>query len=91
MKVSRQYHEAVDSPQVITKCGTIKPTLVSHKQKTRARDFTIVPPIVHYVSIGAYEFSFLHYLSVLSAHKFIQPKFMYFHGDVLPVGYWWNR
>jgi hypothetical protein len=31
------------------------------------------------------------YISMLSVHRFIQPRYVFLHGDVLPHGKWWKR
>ena len=51
-----------------------------------------IPNLVHYVSLGCNRgFAFVNFLSVLSVHKFIKPYRIYFHGDCLPKGHWWNE
>ena len=79
------------------KCGeTLNPKLLSFWQQQQKRSNTsdnafVVPNIVHYVSLGHWEFSFLNYLSFKSVHKFIQPEAIYIHGDGLPYGRWFDR
>ena len=60
-----------------------------------------VPNIVHYIWLRfhstfslfrtrEYELSFHEYLSILSVHKFIKPKWIYFHTDAEPSGKYWD-
>lgn len=51
-----------------------------------------VPNIVHYVWLGDdLSFTFIHYLSFLSVHRFINPSKILVHGNKGPLGYWWER
>ena len=52
-----------------------------------------VPNIVHYIWYNdkPSPFKFHHMLSVLSAHKFINPTEILFHTDNEPVGTYWDR
>jgi hypothetical protein len=53
-----------------------------------------VPNLVHYVygyPLAENPMTFLMYISFLSVHKFISPRYIFIHGDALPHGYWWNR
>ena len=90
-EISHQFQTTDETPDIITKCGTVKPTLLSFRLKIEQKQLTKVPNIVHFVSYGSYEFKFLHYLSFLSTHRYIKPRFIYLHGDALPKGYWWQR
>lgn len=51
-----------------------------------------MPKIVHYVWLGnkRREFEFQNFLSVLSAYKFIKPCMIFFHGETLPYGQYWD-
>lgn len=49
-----------------------------------------VPNIVHYVWFGKNEFTFIHFLSFLSAYKIQNPCLIMLHADKLPVGRLWN-
>ena len=52
----------------------------------------LVPNIVHYIWFGErHEFSFLNYLSVLSAYNVQHPDLLLLHCGHVPVGEWWNR
>lgn len=52
----------------------------------------VVPNVVHYIFLGTnWKFTFIHYLSFRSVDRFIKPEEIFIHGDVLPVGSWWNR
>ena len=57
----------------------------------RQTDDRTVPRIVYFVVFGNYTFTFLHYVSVMAARRFIGPSALYVIGDVHPVGYWWQR
>ncbi|CAH1785166.1 unnamed protein product, partial [Owenia fusiformis] len=52
-----------------------------------------VPNIVHYTwyTKKPIEWTFLQYLSVLSASKFIKPSRIMFHTNCTPIGHYWNR
>ncbi|KAJ8309522.1 hypothetical protein KUTeg_014396 [Tegillarca granosa] len=52
-----------------------------------------VPKIVHYIWLGykSREFEFQNFLSVLSAYKFIKPCMIFFHGETLPYGHYWDH
>ena len=51
----------------------------------------LVPNIVHYISVGTWNFTFLNYLSFRSVHTHIKCDYILVHGDGLPHGIWWNR
>nr|KAG5692784.1 hypothetical protein BaRGS_009400 [Batillaria attramentaria] len=36
-------------------------------------------------------FQFMHYLSMISAKRFLTPPAIYVLGNCVPVGYWWSR
>ena len=84
-----------DILQRMMNCLTLRKLSKTFRKKTKQfYDGLIdkVPNIVHYVRFGSQRaFEFRHYLSYLSVHKFIQPDYIFLHGDVLPSGYWWNR
>ena len=54
-----------------------------------------VPNIVHYIwyvyQNNPIDFTFLHFLSVLSVHKFIQPNCILFHTNGPPEGIYWDE
>lgn len=52
---------------------------------------SLVPKIVYYVSVGIKEPTFLHYISFLSAKKFVEPWGIYVVSDVAMGGHWWNK
>jgi hypothetical protein len=81
------------SPDIHTKCGSVTPIPLNpwHTANPPATYNAMIPNIVHYISLGSRPFSFLNFLSVLSVHQFVSPRFIYVHGDGLPSGYWWNR
>lgn len=49
-----------------------------------------VPNIVHYVWFGKSEFTFVHFLSFLSAYKIQNPCLIMVHADKMPMGKLWN-
>ncbi|KAI0211210.1 hypothetical protein LSAT2_003966 [Lamellibrachia satsuma] len=52
----------------------------------------VVPNIVHFIWFGKdRKMSFVHYISILSAHKIQRPDAIFVHCDHLPVGDWWQR
>ena len=52
----------------------------------------LVPNIVHYIWFGKNRnFSFINYISVVSANSRQKPDQILFHCDYLPVGYWWKQ
>ena len=54
----------------------------------------VVPKIVHYVRFYPYTrctVRFYHFMSILSAYRFIQPKQIIIWYDNLPCGKWWNE
>ena len=98
--IKREYKITGQVP-VFTKCGAGHGVLISkvpsaiEPRLTERYDIDNtdypVPNIVHYISLGTWEFQFLNYISFLSVHKFIQPWAIYVHGEKLPTGKWWNR
>ena len=80
---------------ISSKCSYVIPELVSYIDQTTADKENAssykVPNIVHYVSFNRYEWKFLNYISMRSAHQYIRPHAIFLHGDTLPFGYWWNR
>ena len=96
--ITKQFMEGTQTPHIYTKCGTVTPIPLNkwHSKDTvppppRTIWNASVPNIVHYVNFGSREFSFLNFISFLSVHRFIDPRFIYIHGDGLPHGYWWNK
>ncbi|KAL5020457.1 hypothetical protein ScPMuIL_003349 [Solemya velum] len=55
------------------------------------QDQFLVPNIVHFVWFQLERLSFYHFLSILSAHKFLKPCLILIHGDVLPAGDYWGK
>lgn len=80
-----------------TECKKPKAVLLSKKKKTSKSNRTVggmVPNVVHYVNFGGavnIAFEFVHHLSILSVHKFVKPERIYFHGDAVPTGEWWEK
>lgn len=57
---------------------------------------TSIPNIVHFIfglkpDFGKRNFSYIHYLAIISAHKQLNPEKIYFHYEYEPAGYWWER
>ena len=72
------------------------PKLLSRRARSRRRwrhdRRYVVPNVVHYIHLGrGMTFTFISYLSFLSARKFIKPDYIFLHGDTLPTGSWWER
>lgn len=56
----------------------------------------MIPNIIHYIyglekDFGGKPFSFIHYLSILSAFVVNNPPKIYFHYQYEPNGYWWKK
>jgi len=70
---------------------------LSRDSRERQQDITDirVPNIVHFVWFtfngNSKNFTFLQYLSVISASKLIRPRDIYFHTDKPPIGYYWRQ
>ena len=56
----------------------------------QCNDGKVVPNIVHYVWFGKAEFTFTHFLSFLSVHKYQNPCLILVHSDKMPKGTLWN-
>lgn len=52
-----------------------------------------VPNIVHYIwyNTKPVELQFHHLLSIISAHKVLDPDCIYFHTDIEPTGIYWEQ
>ncbi|XP_052067838.1 uncharacterized protein LOC127707403, partial [Mytilus californianus] len=48
-----------------------------------------VPSLVHYIWFSKKEINFYHFLSFLSASKFLKPCLIMVHGDYPPFGFYW--
>lgn len=95
-QIAEQFTSNDNVPNIRTKCGVVKPKLVSWKQYRTSKLTTdngtlLAPNIVHYVLVGTSRFTFLNYMSFLSADRFIRPTFIFLHGDIVPTGHWWER
>ena len=80
--------------QQMLSCG-VQPKLlskfVSRKDSSLWMTYK-VPNVVHYIRFGTkMVFDMQQYLGYLSVHKFIQPQYIFIHGDALPRGAWWER
>lgn len=55
--------------------------------------YTRIPRIVHFIKTDGRpdNFNLLHYLSVKTAHYWIQPDEILFHASTEPSGPWWER
>ena len=53
-------------------------------------DGKLVPNLVHYVWFSKRKMTFYHFLSFLSASKYLRPCLILIHGDYQPFGKYWN-
>ncbi|CAC5384493.1 unnamed protein product [Mytilus coruscus] len=53
-------------------------------------DEEAVPNLVHYIWFSKREMNFYHFLSFLSASRFLKPCLILVHGDRLPFGTYWE-
>ncbi|XP_063412061.1 uncharacterized protein LOC134694887 [Mytilus trossulus] len=53
-------------------------------------DKELVPNLVHYIWFSKREMNFYHFLSFLSASRFLDPCLILVHGDHLPFGTYWE-
>ncbi|XP_055871543.1 uncharacterized protein LOC129923638 [Biomphalaria glabrata] len=69
------------------------PRLMGAKQSQDPND--VIPAISHYISLAkdnkSVEWTFSHYMSILSALYVGGFQRVYVHGDQVPVGEWWRR
>lgn len=49
-----------------------------------------VPNVVHYMWFSKHEMNFYHFLSVISASRYLRPCLILFHGDHRPYGFYWD-
>ena len=54
------------------------------------KDSFVVPNVVHYVWFGSQPMTFFHFLSFMSAVKFIKPCLIIIHGSSVPYGIYWD-
>ena len=54
------------------------------------KDSFVVPNVVHYVWFGSQPMNFFHFLSFMSAVKFIKPCLILIHGTFVPYGIYWD-
>ncbi|KAK9810331.1 hypothetical protein WJX72_008833 [[Myrmecia] bisecta] len=64
--------------------------------KPGAKQTRRIPKIVHFVfgmreDFGGSPWNFIHYMTVVSAHKRMKPDAMYVHYVYLPSGHWWQE
>ena len=88
-------------PSVRTRCDVTTPKLVSFRSSNSSganyfqnySNDTNIPNVVHYVVFAdnGFQFNLLNYLSCVSVSKFIKPRAILIHGNVLPSGYWWKE
>lgn len=77
-------------------CGHT-PKLVSHQSVYIADDRLPIPNVVHYIWFynipdpPDFELKFTQYMSIYSVNKFIKPRYILWHGNIVPKGYWWER
>ncbi|VDH94308.1 Hypothetical predicted protein [Mytilus galloprovincialis] len=53
-------------------------------------DVKPVPNLVHYMWFSKREMNFYHFVSFLSASRFLKPCLILIHGDILPFGTYWD-
>ncbi|CAG2222978.1 unnamed protein product [Mytilus edulis] len=53
-------------------------------------DVNPVPNLVHYMWFSKREMNFYHFVSFLSASRFLKPCLILIHGDILPFGTYWD-
>ncbi len=56
----------------------------------------MIPNNIHFIyglrkDFGGKNFSFIHFLAILSAWKINQPDALFYHYEYEPSGYWWER
>ena len=69
---------------------------IKDRKVGKIEETTLVPRIAYYVLVSEscrepFFFLFLHYLSVVSVQRFLEPRAIYVLGNCVPVGYWWSR
>ncbi len=64
-----------------------------YEQGTEDEPVQKIPNIVHYIWFSPVKnnFSFLHMLSILSVHKIVKPKSIFFHTNNPPHGKYWDQ
>jgi len=86
---TRQISERLTTPDRTRNRSQLKE---SSSQNSHNESYLLVPNVVHYVWLGSdLKFKFIHYLSFLSVHRYIVPRYIFVHGESEPTGYWWNR
>jgi hypothetical protein len=50
----------------------------------------MIPNVIHFIDVGGREFSFTHYLVVMSAYKVNTPENICYHCGIEPQGKWWE-
>ena len=92
--MQQTFTSSKDILQQMLGCG-LQPKLLSRvvtRKDTSLWTQYKVPNVVHYIRFGkAMPFDMQQYLSYLSVQKFIQPQYIFVHGDALPRGEWWTR
>ena len=88
----------MDFREIIRLRSGVKPKLIStrtrpvNERPESAGQEYVVPNVVHYIYFDrGMKFTFMQYIGYLSAHKFIQPDYIFLFGDNLPKGPWWQR
>ena len=73
--------------------GRLARSLVYGKSETlkAKRGHTLIPNIVHYVSLGNNKMKYFSYLSMLSALYILNADMVYVHGDREPHGLYWAK
>ena len=76
---------------ILTKLSNYDSEIEISNQSTHSNSHSyLVPNIVHYIWFGKNRtFSFINYISIVSAIMRQKPDQILFHCDYLPKGYWW--
>lgn len=60
-------------------------------QPSSGKQWNLVPKNVFYVIYGAYNFTFLNYMSAFSIRRVIPDANIYVISDQSPIGFWWRK
>ncbi|KAI0218592.1 hypothetical protein LSAT2_029689 [Lamellibrachia satsuma] len=72
-------------------CG-VQPRLLTRAVARPNDTAYVVPNVVHLIRYtNNRTFDFQHYLCYRSVHRFIQPQYVFLHGDAIPEGEWWQQ
>ncbi|XP_029639730.2 uncharacterized protein LOC115214836 [Octopus sinensis] len=76
--------------QTATKRG-LKANSSDCLQPPPGKEWKTVPKNVFYIIYGAYNFTFLNYMSAFSIRRVIPDANIYVIGDQSPIGFWWRK